>query len=187
MSHLLSRIRATAKKPGPHDPKSGPKRDFDIDLDYVCELWDLQKGKCEVSGIPMTHKFNDLKAVSIDRIDSEKGHVRGNVQLVCQFVNYAKRHHSNEAIRAIIGEMQGTSDEYEDHKIVLMYLLDCNDNQWTLRMGYNWKRCDIQYVRDMNAIHVENNQRIKLFKLEDPDCHVRLFLGILVIPSITQG
>jgi len=174
MSHLLSISRANAKKPGKHDPKSGPKRDFDIDLDYVCELWDSQKGKCNISGISMTHQFNDLKAVSIDRIDSEKGHVKGNIQLVCQFINYAKRHHSNKAIQAIVGEIHGKPSIEEDHKIVLLYLLECFHNDWTVDVGYNWEGGKVCFLQEKNAIQVEKHGTYREFPIENPDCHLKI-------------
>ena len=44
----------------------------------------------------MTHTRNSLFDVSIDRIDSSKGHVRGNIQLVCKFINLGKGTHTNE-------------------------------------------------------------------------------------------
>lgn len=99
LSHLLGRTKATAKKPGPHDPKSGPKRDFNIDLDYVCRIWDKQDGICPITHLRMAHRFNRLDSASIDRIDPNKGHVRGNIQIVCQAVNMAKRHRTNREIK----------------------------------------------------------------------------------------
>jgi hypothetical protein len=57
-------------------------------------LWEQQGGRCAITNIAMTHKYHDMCAASIDRIDSSKGHVKGNVQLLCQAVNHAKRHHS---------------------------------------------------------------------------------------------
>jgi len=34
--------------------------------------------------------FTNKNKLSIDRIDSSKGYVEGNIQLVCRAVNYAK-------------------------------------------------------------------------------------------------
>jgi hypothetical protein len=106
LSHLLSAIKLHAKKPGPHDPKSGQKRDFDIDLDYVCDVYKSQNGKCALTGIEMAHQFNDPKAASIDRIDSSKGHVKGNIQIICQCMNAAKKHFANDQILQILSEVQ---------------------------------------------------------------------------------
>jgi hypothetical protein len=104
MSHLLSITRAIVAKPGPHDPKSGPQLDFDIDLDFLCSLYEAQDGKCAVTGVKMTHKFNDLAAISVDRIDSKKGHTKDNVHLICQWVNFAKRHHDLEDFKRLLAD-----------------------------------------------------------------------------------
>lgn len=98
MSHIISALKSHASKPGKRDPKDGPKMEFDIDLDYVVELIEKQNEKCAITGVQMTRNRSDLFAASIDRIDSNKGHIKGNIQIVCQMVNWGKRHHSNEQI-----------------------------------------------------------------------------------------
>ncbi len=40
----------------------------------------------------------NLKTISIDRIDSSKGYVRGNVQLVCWVVNQMKNDLTNDEL-----------------------------------------------------------------------------------------
>lgn len=59
-------------------------------------LWHIQEGRCTLTKKKMTHKFNCLFSVSVDRIDSEKGYIQGNVQLLCQGINYAKNKYSNQ-------------------------------------------------------------------------------------------
>lgn len=73
-------------------------REFDIDLEFLIDLYAKQKGRCAISGVPMTHARNDLFAISIDRISNKGGHTRDNVQLVCQAMNLAKREYSNANI-----------------------------------------------------------------------------------------
>jgi len=53
----------------------------------------------------LDHVFNSLKTVSVDRIDSSKGYVPGNVQLVCKWVNLAKQDYSNEDMLAVLKEV----------------------------------------------------------------------------------
>lgn len=64
--------------------------DFDIPQEYLYELWDNQDGKCYYSGLSMTFDANDLYTVSIDRIDSSKGYIIGNVALACWVINNMK-------------------------------------------------------------------------------------------------
>jgi hypothetical protein len=78
------------------------RKDWDIDIKYVLDLWKLQQGKCKITGIQMTHQYNSLRSISIDRIDSNKGHIHGNIQLICKALNLAKgRHDNNELIEFI--------------------------------------------------------------------------------------
>lgn len=67
---------------------------FDIDLIYLMRLYDDQNGKCAISGVEMTYKAGSGRVntnISIDRIDSSKGYLRGNVQFVCDVVNRMKQ------------------------------------------------------------------------------------------------
>tara|TARA_R100001129_G_scaffold2588_1_gene2634 strand:+ start:1744 stop:2190 length:447 start_codon:yes stop_codon:yes gene_type:complete len=67
--------------------------EWDIDIDHINKLWHKQEGRCALSGIFMTWHAGegrqDLNA-SIDRKDSNKGYIIGNVQLVTQRVNTIK-------------------------------------------------------------------------------------------------
>jgi hypothetical protein len=69
---------------------------FDLDIDYLQKIFDEQKHKCKISGIPINFtllrgKNYDLNTTaSLDRIDSTKGYIRGNVQFVHKYVNMMK-------------------------------------------------------------------------------------------------
>ena len=103
LSKALSTIKSHFTKPTRHDPKIGdPRHAFDLNDQYILDLWNKQEGKCAMTNIPMTHERHDLAMVSIDRIDSTKGHIKGNVQLVCQWVNFAKKHYSNESLLKLL-------------------------------------------------------------------------------------
>lgn len=68
-------------------------RNRHLNLDYVMGLYDAQEGLCALSGIKMTHISGNGRVptnISIDRIDSNLGYVKGNIQLVCCAVNVAK-------------------------------------------------------------------------------------------------
>lgn len=90
------------------------KRPFDIDIDYLLRLYDDQKGLCAITNVLMTHKRNDLFAISIDRIESG-GHTKGNVQLVCQAINLAKRERKNSDILSFLAT---AFKEYEKIKVL---------------------------------------------------------------------
>lgn len=76
---------------------------FDIDTNYMMELWSYQNGKCAVSGIDldliMSKEFTtNPEAPSIDRIVPNKGYVKGNVRIVCYQVNAALSEYGEEQL-----------------------------------------------------------------------------------------
>lgn len=69
---------------------------FDLTNDFLSLLWEEQDGKCALSGATLGYIGTGWNAASIDRIDSTKGYVMGNVQWVCWRVNDAKANMQNE-------------------------------------------------------------------------------------------
>jgi hypothetical protein len=76
-----------------------------VTIDYVRNLYDKQEGKCALSKVKMVHKRHDLRAISIDRINSEKGYEEDNIQLVCKFINLGKWTHSNQEVIEFLSEI----------------------------------------------------------------------------------
>jgi hypothetical protein len=66
-------------------------REFTIDIEYIWRMYLKQKKVCALSGLPLDfNKQTENGIVSIDRIDNNKGYVKGNVQLLHKDVNYMK-------------------------------------------------------------------------------------------------
>lgn len=66
---------------------------FEIKVEYVWDLWIKQNGKCAISGLEISFGDklgNKNKTVSLDRIDSSKGYIEGNVQWVHTSINRMK-------------------------------------------------------------------------------------------------
>lgn len=88
-----------------------------MSLDFLEDLYNKQNGKCAISGFDMTYITGSGRVptnISIDRIDSNIGYVRDNVQLVCIQANKMKAELTMkelktwvEAIYTNLGESNG--------------------------------------------------------------------------------
>ena len=71
--------------------RKGKKRTGNISIEEVYDIWILQNKKCALSGLDIDFiKRNKGITASIDRIDSNKEYVLGNIQLVHKDVNLMK-------------------------------------------------------------------------------------------------
>jgi len=68
--------------------------EFDISIEYAWELFLIQNKKCALSGLELTFESDSKKSMdrnaSLDRIDSKKGYIKGNVQWVDKRLNVMK-------------------------------------------------------------------------------------------------
>ena len=75
----------------------------DINKNDILELKKKQNNKCVYTGIELQWNNNNRKyRVSIDRIDSTKGHVNGNCQLVILPINYLKTNMSESEFKLVL-------------------------------------------------------------------------------------
>jgi hypothetical protein len=72
------------------------KTKFTINSRVLIKLWKKQQGLCNLTGIKMALNNDPVYGMSIDRINSSKGYINGNVQLLCLFINYGKREANNQ-------------------------------------------------------------------------------------------
>lgn len=78
-------------------------KEFNIDLQYLKEIWEKQNGRCVYTNIELklpeyrdTLKNDPNIRASLDRIDSSKGYIKGNVQFISTSINYLKNTMSND-------------------------------------------------------------------------------------------
>ena len=101
MGELLRRCRNLSKNKivrAGQDKRRKIPHEFNLTREYLIESWYKQKGNCALTNIPLSHKWNNMNTVSIDRIDSNKGYVIGNVQLVCKGINMMKNDASQQEV-----------------------------------------------------------------------------------------
>ncbi len=72
------------------------KKEWTITLTYIRKLFKDQAGRCAYTNL--TLKDMDM---SIDRIDSNKGYIPGNVQLVIPEINFMKQQYSDQKFRML--------------------------------------------------------------------------------------
>lgn len=76
-------------------------KDFNLDLPYLKDLWEKQKGKCALTGVDLKLKNSSNKnyQASIDRIDSSRGYIKGNVRFTSVSVNWLKSNLDDNHLR----------------------------------------------------------------------------------------
>lgn len=78
--------------------------DLDFDIEYLEKIWKEQNGQCALSGIKLelTSGQKTPFSASVDRIDSNQGYKRGNIQFTSYSLNLAKQSFSNETIIELV-------------------------------------------------------------------------------------
>jgi hypothetical protein len=93
--------------------------EFNITPEYAWNLWEIQNGKCCISGMELSLKHSKFlkvyRTASLDRIDSSKGYIEGNVQWVHKDVNRMKWTHKE----GYFIQLCKTIGDYQNSKQVL--------------------------------------------------------------------
>lgn len=78
---------------------------FDLDHEYLESLWEQQGGLCAISGIEMTPPNSSSAfeiAASLDRIECDKGYIKGNVRWILNCINMLKQKRDDAFIYYIV-------------------------------------------------------------------------------------
>lgn len=81
----------------------------EIELDQILrELLDIQEDRCAITGLPFqfrgTHTDENMLP-SLDRIDSNAHYERGNLQVVCRFINFWKQASDDQEFRRLLNTL----------------------------------------------------------------------------------
>jgi hypothetical protein len=75
-----------------------------VDIEYLETLWQQQEGICPFTKQKLVFKkYSDDNtstpySASIDRIDNNKGYVKGNIRFVALMFNYARNRFSDDYV-----------------------------------------------------------------------------------------
>jgi hypothetical protein len=70
-----------------------------LTLEYLKELWELQNGTCPLTGWMLSlDRSAKPNQASLDRIDSNKGYIQGNVRYVALIANLCKWSFTDEQV-----------------------------------------------------------------------------------------
>ena len=74
------------------------------------ELLEVQEDRCAITGLPFQFRGTHTDAnmlPSLDRIDSDGHYERGNLQIVCRFINFWKQASKDEEFRRLLNVVRG--------------------------------------------------------------------------------
>ncbi len=74
------------------------KKEFNISIEYLWNLYEEQDKKCALSGLPIIFGRNGHRnetSASLDRIDNDKGYIKDNVRWVLKDINMIRGKYDN--------------------------------------------------------------------------------------------
>lgn len=112
---ILNKIKLSARTAIEKGQKYGRKKrlSVEVDLEYLINLLKQTEAKCEITKIPfpICSDYKNEKTISKcffpspDRIDSNYGYIKGNIQIVCQAINIGKNKSTQEQYMEFVNEM----------------------------------------------------------------------------------
>lgn len=100
-------------------------KDFNLTLDDLKEVWETQNGTCPYTGIALTlPEDGNITAIrveeraSIDRIDSSKGYIKGNIQFVSTPINYMKSTMSDLQTKEYLKRISSFTSSFNEDKTI---------------------------------------------------------------------
>lgn len=98
-ARMVNQTRQSAKRLG---------REFDLDAEFILELFEKQGRRCYWFGIEMIPSVltRDPLRPSIDRLDPTRGYTRDNVVLTCLFANLGRSIMPEDRMRSFVAKLR---------------------------------------------------------------------------------
>lgn len=83
-------------------------KEVNVDINDLKKQWEFQNGICEISGVKLilsSYKktiSNPIYSASLDRIDSNKGYIKGNIRWVSRAINWMKNEMDDKMLLELI-------------------------------------------------------------------------------------
>eukprot|EP00397_Hematodinium_sp_SG-2012_P047000 GEMP01053292.1.p1 GENE.GEMP01053292.1~~GEMP01053292.1.p1 ORF type:complete len:461 (+),score=33.22 GEMP01053292.1:77-1459(+) len=125
MMKLLHSAKTSALKRGKM-PSRGDAGCFDLNLEYLLNLWEKQEGRCEYSDIVMNLDLYTSWRISLERLDNTSGYVPGNVAFICAEFNTPD--HTIQAKTALVrGSSSWSRDKVQSLPPTILHSVPLND------------------------------------------------------------
>ena len=79
-----------------------------IDVPFLVELFENQKGICPYTGLPMSFEIHNYQRLSLDRINSDLGYTKENIVWCCWIANNMKQDMNPHEFKSWIADLQKT-------------------------------------------------------------------------------
>jgi len=119
LDQIIKHILSACKSSGRRRQKKGREEcnEFNLTKEYIYELIDKQNNKCYFSGRELLYEYNSGDKISIDRINCDKGYVKGNVNLVTHWCNQARNNLSINEFLELAKDVHLGCDNNIDYEI----------------------------------------------------------------------
>ena len=117
----FSPFRETFRKAKMHSRET--KKDFSITLQDLKNQWEKQNGRCIYTNVELSLPLYNTKPplteqASLDRIDSSKGYIPGNIQFVCSCINFLKNKLSDLEVKRFLKQISSFTSAFEEDQTI---------------------------------------------------------------------
>lgn len=128
----FSPFRETLRKAKMHSRQTN--KEFSLTLQDLKDQWEKQEGLCVYTNVKLTLPlYNNnpplTEQASLDRIDSSKGYIPGNIQFVCSCINLLKNKLSDLEVKRFLKQISSFTSTFEEDQTISSSQKEMSDAQ----------------------------------------------------------